>query len=209
MKIWEKVSFLEIELNETNKKYSKEKEDKRVFVDLREKLIHQVKELELKVKFLEEKNDKSLRIMAQSEKLENILSMRKFKGDSTGISYGTHTSKPNKSFPKKVGPKYVSNNGKHPIQMDKNNLGQKNSNRNVLSWNSHVKCYYCGMLGHLKFECQKKRNDWLKIQKPKQKAKKKQNEKIKKTNPIAIKQIWVKVSDLQNLNYNVQMLLLC
>ncbi len=60
-----------------------------------------------------------------------------------------------------------------------------------------------GMLGHLKFECQKRMNDWLKTQKPKQKAKKKQNDKIKKTNPIAIKQIWVKVSDLKNLNYNV------
>lgn len=100
--------------------------------------------------------------MAQSEKLKNILSMRKFKGDGTRIGYGTHTPKPNKSFPKKVGPKYVPNKGKHPIKMGKYNLSQKNSNRNVPSSNSHVKCYYCVMLEYLKFECQKRRNDWLK-----------------------------------------------
>lgn len=42
--------------------------------------------------------------MAQSEKLENILNMEKFKGDSTGICYEIHTPKPSKLFPKKVGP---------------------------------------------------------------------------------------------------------
>ena len=49
-----------------------------------------------------------------------------------------------------------------------------------------------------------KEKEWLtQNPKAKTKAKKNQTEKIKKTNPIVIKQIWVKVSDLKNLNSNV------
>lgn len=67
-----------------------------ILVDLKEKLKQQISELEDKVKFLDEKNNKSLRIIVQGDKFQNMLNSGKHNGDMTGIGCRTTAPKPNK-----------------------------------------------------------------------------------------------------------------
>lgn len=93
-----------------------------------------------KVNFLEEKNHKSLRIIAQSDnKFENMLNIDKSKGDMHGIGYEDNVSKPNTTPYNRVGPKNASYREKYPIQVGKNIKVQRNSNFNASSSKGHIR----------------------------------------------------------------------
>lgn len=94
-----KSNSLENDIFELNQKLSKEVKKKGELVELNEKLQVKLLELESKIKTLEERNQRSLKVIAEGNgNFETMLNMGKNKEDVTEIGYGEELSKPNKTL---------------------------------------------------------------------------------------------------------------